>query len=71
MLPPALVHGMLAPGCCFVQTVSAQSSDVDGNSAGPMRTTSELSKVLWTIHASSRTAGPSEIVSQTWGEIER
>jgi hypothetical protein len=40
-----------------VQTVSAQSNDVDDNFAGPMRTTAELFKVLWTIQADSRTAG--------------
>jgi hypothetical protein len=34
MLPTTLAHGMPDLRCCFVQTVSAQSNDVDDNSAG-------------------------------------
>jgi hypothetical protein len=57
MLPTAPTPGCPILNAALWQTVSAQSNSVGDHSAGPMRTTVELSKVLWTIQAGSRAAG--------------
>lgn len=71
MLPATLAHGMRDPECCFVQIVSAQSNDVDDNSAGLMRATAESSKVLWTIPGCFPLPVDFEVVSRTVGGIDQ